>query len=112
DRNIGRVLDLLREQDRYDDTVIFFLSDNGANPKEPCFYWPNTPELIEREYDNRLEHMGRKGSFVSLGGAWAEVANTPLSYFKTTTYEGGTQVPLIVRGPGIGKRGIDGSQLL
>jgi arylsulfatase len=56
--------------------------------------------------------MGRKGSFVSIGGAWAEVANTPLSYFKTTTYEGGTEVPLIVSRPGVVKRGIDTSQLL
>lgn len=112
DHNIGRVLDLLREQGRYDDTIIIFISDNGANPKEPHFYAPNTPELIERDYDNSLENMGRKGSFVSIGGAWAEVANTPLSYFKTTTYEGGTQVPLIVAGPGIARRGIDASQLM
>ena len=51
-------------------------------------------------------------SFVSIGGAWAEVADTPLSYFKTTTYEGGTQVPLIVAGPDIARRGIDTTQML
>lgn len=112
DHNIGRVFALLKEQGQYDDTIVIFMSDNGANPKEPYFYAPNTPELIEKKYDNSLENMGRKGSFVSIGGAWAEVANTPFSYFKTTTYEGGTQVPLIVAGPGIVKRGIDTSQLL
>ena len=112
DHNIGRVFDLLKRQGRYDDTIVMFISDNGANPKEPHFYPPNTEESIERDYDNSLENMGREGSFVSIGGAWAEVANTPLSYFKTTTYEGGTQVPLILAGPGIGKRGIDTSQLL
>ena len=88
------------------------MSDNGANPKEPYFYPPNTPEQIARDYDNSLDNMGRRGSFVSIGGAWAEVANTPLSYFKTTTYEGGTQVPLIVAGPGVARRGIDTSQML
>lgn len=112
DEGIGRVLDLLAEQGRLDDTIVMFMSDNGANPKEPHFYKPNTPELIARDYDNSLEHMGRKGSFVSIGGAWAEVADTPLSYFKTTTYEGGTQVPLIVAGPGIDKRGVETEQML
>ena len=112
DHNIGRVFDLLKRQGRYDDTIVMFISDNGANPKEPHFYPPNTEDSIERDDDNSLENMGREGSFVSIGGAWAEVANTPLSYFKTTTYEGGTQVPLILAGPGIGKRGIDTSQLL
>jgi arylsulfatase len=89
-----------------------FMSDNGANPKEPHFYFPNTEEQIERDFDNSLDNMGRMGSFVSIGGAWAEVANTPLSYFKTTTYEGGTQVPLIVAGRGVKRRGIATDQLL
>ncbi|MFA7602294.1 MAG: arylsulfatase [Novosphingobium sp.] len=112
DHNIGRVFDLLKAQGRYDDTIIIFMSDNGANPKEPHFYPPNTPELIEQEYDNSFANMGRKGSFVSAGGAWAEVSDTPFSYFKTTGYEGGTQVPLIVAGPGIAKRGVDTTQKL
>ena len=112
DHNIGRVFDLLERQGKLQDTLIMVISDNGANPKEPHFYPPNTPEQIEREYDNSLDNMGRKGSFVSIGGAWAEVANTPLSYFKTTTYEGGTRVPLILAGPGVGRHGLDTAQLL
>lgn len=112
DWNLGRLFAKLKELNQFDETIIFLLSDNGANPKEPHFYAPNTEESIARDYDNRLENYGRINSFISIGGAWAEVANTPLSYFKLTTYEGGTQTPLIVSGKRMHKRGIITDQLL
>ncbi|WP_299700177.1 arylsulfatase [uncultured Pontibacter sp.] len=112
DWNLGRLFDRLKELNKYDDTIIFFLSDNGANPKEPFFYAPNTEESIAAEYDNRLENYGRINSFISIGGAWAEVANTPLSYFKLTTYEGGTQTPLIISGKRMHKRGVVTDEML
>src|SRR5690606_3674711 len=85
---------------------------NGANPKDPTFYAPNTEESIAEEYDNSLENYGKINSFISIGGAWAEVANTPLSYFKLTTYEGGTQTPLIVSGKRMHKRGVVTNKML
>ena len=112
DHELGRVLDELDALGKREDTVVFFLSDNGANPKQPEFYQTNTVEYIEKEFDNSLEHMGREGSFVSIGGAWAEVADTPLSYFKTTTYEGGTQTPLIVAGGPVTRSGVVTDELL
>lgn len=112
DTELGRLLTHLDGRGLLDDTVVMFLSDNGANPKQPDFYAPNTPEQIARDFDNSLDNMGRIGSFVSMGGAWAEVANTPLSYFKTTTYEGGTQTPLIVAGGPVTRRGVVTDQLL
>ncbi|GAB2540317.1 arylsulfatase [Rufibacter soli] len=112
DWNLGRLFDRLKELGKYDDTLIFLLSDNGANPKEPYFYAPNTKESIARDFDNRLENYGKINSFISIGGAWAEVANTPLSYFKLTTYEGGTQTPLIVSGKRMHKRGVVTNEML
>jgi len=112
DAQLGRLLDDLDGLGRLDDTVVVFMSDNGANPKQPEFYRPNTKEQIERDFDNSLDNMGRIGSFVSMGGAWAEVAGTPLSYFKTTTYEGGIQTPLIVAGGPVTRTGVVTDQLL
>ena len=112
DWNLGRLFDKLKEMNQFDDTIIFFLSDNGANPKEPYFYAPNTKESIKQAFDNRLENYGKVVSFISIGGAWAMVANTPLSYFKLTTYEGGTQTPLIVSGRRMHKRGVVTNEML
>lgn len=107
DSQMGRVIDKIKAMDQWDNTIVFFMSDNGANPKQPWFYAPNTKEQIEREFDNSYENLGRPNSFASIGPAWAQVANTPLSYFKLTSYEGGTQTPLIVSGHGVKARGID-----
>lgn len=112
DHELGRLLDTLDELGKREDTVVFFLSDNGANPKQPEFYQPNTAESIAAEFDNSAQNMGREGSFVSIGGAWAEVAGTPLSYFKTTTYEGGTQTPLIVAGGPVSRSGVVTDEML
>ena len=112
DEGIGKVVAHLKQTGEYDDTILLFLSDNGANPKEPTFYSKLSAAEIDGMYDNRPENMGRIGSFLSIGGAWAEACNTPLSHFKLTTAEGGVQVPLIVVGPGIERRGVVTDQRL
>lgn len=112
DEGIGKVVQHLKQTAEYDNTIILFMSDNGANPKDPHFYSHLTPAEIDQLFDNSWNNLGRMGSFISIGGAWAEACNTPLSYFKLTTAEGGVQVPLIVSGPGVRQRGIVTDQLL
>jgi arylsulfatase A-like enzyme len=112
DEGIGKLVKHLRETGEYDNTFILFMSDNGANPKDPHFYSGLTEEKIDEIFDNSWENMGRMGSFISVGGAWAEACNTPLSYFKLTTAEGGVQVPLILSGPGVKRGGVVADQLL
>jgi arylsulfatase len=95
DTNIGRVLEHLRKTGEYDDTVILFFSDNGAegNPiDEADWTW--------KGHDNRLENMGRVGSYISYGPGWAQAATVPFRLFKSFPTDGGTRVPAIVVMPG------------
>lgn len=98
DYNIGRLTDYLKKEGKLDDTVIIFMSDNGANPKEPYIYPESSKEYIEENFDNTLENYGKYTSFISQGACWAEVSNTPYKRYKKTTNEGGICTPLIISG--------------
>jgi len=101
DSHIGRLFDALKKTRKYENTIIFFMSDNGANPKEASFYPGSSEKYLNENYDNSFKNMGKRDSFVSLGGSWAEVCNTPFTYFKTTTGAGGIHAPLIISGAGV-----------
>jgi len=101
DYHIGRLIDTLKKTGIYENTLFIFMSDNGANPKEAAFYPGSSDAFLAENYDNSYSNLGKSNSFVSQGGAWAEVSNTPFTYFKTTTGEGGIHAPLIISGPGV-----------
>ncbi|MHC4713036.1 MAG: arylsulfatase [Planctomycetota bacterium] len=105
DHHLGRVLDHLKRRGKYDNTLVLFLSDNGASPTEFHNYPGTTAEWVENNSDNRFENLGRRGSRIGIGPPWAIAANTPLRYFKGFHAEGGIRVPLIVAGPGLAGRG-------
>jgi arylsulfatase A-like enzyme len=90
DFNIGRIFSYLRRTGEYDNTFIFFQSDNGA-------------EAVQREAaatdDNSYENLGRRGSYIYYGRRWAEVSATPFRQWKVHTTEGGVSVPAIARLP-------------
>jgi arylsulfatase A-like enzyme len=93
DRNIGRLIQTLKDLGRYDNTLIVFMSDNGAEPSDSFF--PNNENT-----DNSLENIGRRLSNVGYGARWAEVSATPFRLFKGWTGEGGIASATIVRMPG------------
>jgi len=100
DRNIGRVLEYLKQTGQLDNTFIFFLSDNGADGNS-IYDVARTREWIHKDMDNSIEHIGKSGSFAEYGPGWAQVGSTPFRLFKSFMYEGGISVPAIAWGPGI-----------
>jgi len=94
DHNIGRLLDYLRQSGDYDNTLIVFMSDNGAAAENHAQFYPPAPRT-----DNSLTNLGRPGSQVDYGLRWAEVSAAPFHLFKGTTAEGGISVPAIIQLP-------------
>lgn len=105
DQHVGRLLDHLRAIGEYDDTLVIFLSDNGAAGED--FYEEENPyrEYLRAHYDNALANMGRATSWVSYGPPWAEASSAPFSRHKTYTREGGIVAPLIAAGRGVTRAG-------
>lgn len=94
DQNIGRVLAKLRETGKDRNTLILFVSDNGASA-----------EVVNLKDDDDSAPVGSMTRWVSLEGDWANVANTPFRFFKNYSYQGGINTPCIAWWPGIIKPG-------
>lgn len=90
DQNVGRLVSALKELGQFDNTVFFFLSDNGCSAE-------GGPGGFNRDKSGAPIGTGR--SYASVGLEWANAANTPLRRFKISTHEGGIATPLIVHWP-------------
>ncbi len=100
DEQIKRVLDYLKEVDQYENTLIVFLSDNGANGHPATAYPGQTDEYLN-SFDNSMENRGLKNSFTEPGPGWAQASMSPSRMFKAFTAEGGIRAPFIVKLPGM-----------
>jgi len=97
DREIGRVIGFLEKNQVLDNTLIFFLSDNGA-----CSEW------TENGFDgvsglkfrlltgNELDKAGQPGTYMHYGTGWANACCTPWTLYKHFTHEGGISTPFII----------------
>ena len=88
DRSIGQLIQKLKDIGEYNNTIIFFNSDNGASSEM----------FTARPHDKNLP-MGTWGTYLGIGPAWSTASNTPFRRHKAHVYEGGIATPLIVHWP-------------
>ena len=128
DQGVGSIVNALKANGQYENTVVMYLQDNGAcaegagrgarrdypeRVEKPVFE-PYPPERIvhQREEDKRTRDgfpvitgdkvmPGPKDTFIAYGRGWANVSNTPYREFKHWIHEGGISTPLIVHAPSL-----------
>jgi arylsulfatase A-like enzyme len=99
DEQIARIINHLKETGEYDNTLILFFSDNGANGAQPTAYPGQTEEFLS-SFDNSIENRGLRNSYIEPGAGWAQASMTPFRMFKAFTADGGIRSPSLVKLPG------------
>ncbi|MGN7724041.1 arylsulfatase [Chitinophaga sp. 22620] len=91
DQGIGRILAKLKALKKDDNTLIVFISDNGAQGGFIPF---------GRKRQRSSGPIGTAGSYDYQEQSWAHVSNSPFRSYKASAYEGGISSPLIAWFPG------------
>ena len=92
------MFDYLKQVGEYDNTMILFFSDNGANGALPTAYPGQTDEHLN-SFDNSFENRGLVNSYIETGPGWAQASMSPSRLFKAFPAEGGIRSPLLVQDP-------------
>ena len=107
DFHLGRLVAFLKERNVYDNTIIIFTSDNGAEASGSV----NPHAFFDRRLTDSLGYridydtLGLKGSYNSISPSFASAAASPLAFYKFYAGEGGMRVPLIIAGAGLPLQG-------
>jgi len=105
DQNVGRLLAALEQSGERGNTLVMFLSDNGASAQG----WSQVTVLRNWRRDGQPVRKGNHPSlmpgpadtFTSYGPPWANLSSTPFRRYKTTDHEGGISTPLIAHWPAV-----------
>lgn len=104
DQSVGRLIEALKKTGQMDNTLIMFLSDNGASPEVPQRPgYDRTGQTRDgrpvKYKDIPLDELGSELSYTGIGAPWASAANTPFRYWKQESFEGGCHTPFIAHWP-------------
>lgn len=122
DQGIGRVVGTLEKTKLLENTLIFFLQDNGGcqetigrQPKLPDANNTTHPAIAldairtdiipKQTRDGKAVRQGQgimpggPNDYIAYGEAWANVSNTPHREYKHYVHEGGISTPLIACWP-------------
>ena len=86
DKEVGRVLEQVKAMGAFEDTVILFVSDNGASAEQ----------IIRGDMNDPSAASGSGKSYLCLGPGWSSSSNTPFRLHKSWVHEGGISSPLVV----------------
>ncbi len=110
DKGIGRIIDELKKNNRFENTLIFFTIDNGGchveyTPERKGDYLPERTRAGRQMRPGNLPTImpGPEDTYQSYGYGWANASNTPYRYFKQFDHEGGIRTSMIAHWP----QGID-----
>ena len=103
DAELGRLFDHLKRVGRWDNTLIFVCSDNGAAMDGRDIgafgriHFFNDIEPGAADIIDRIDEIGGPTADSQYARGWAQASNTPLKWYKRYTHGGGIRVPLIVK---------------
>ncbi len=89
DAGIGAIVEQLKTMGSLDNTLVLFLSDNGASAEY----------LVRGDGHDPTAAPGSAATYLCLEVAWSNASNTPFRQHKMWTHEGGISTPLIAHWP-------------
>ncbi len=114
DDGLGRLLAGIEALGELDDTIVVFVSDNGASGEgqdhgtfNENLMFNGIPATVESN-SAHLDAWGGPGTFAHYAHGWCHAGNTPFQKWKRTTFHGGTADPLIIHHP---RRITDGGRI-
>lgn len=105
DQQVGKLVEHLEAMGELDNTIIIFVSDNGASPEGDregqanglaYFHYHNTTTADNLAH---FDDLGNANTHPHYPLGWAQASNTPFKHTKRTSHGGGIHVPLIISWP-------------